>query len=249
MLKLGICPIPAGTYPIGDADLVHSRPPHTVQLAAFVISQHTISNAQFHAFVHTGGYHEARWWTDMGWRWRISKDAEQPAFSADPFFGAAQLPVVGVCWYEAVAFARWAAHHDGLAWRLPSEAEWEAAARFAAINPVAANINHAGLRQGRAWPSGTGNVGSGGLADLLGNVWEWTSTRWGHNWQTEDYPYPYRPDDGREVQEGSGARVMRGGSWFDAPSESVPAARARYLAGSRGSNIGFRLAYSPTNVP
>lgn len=81
-----------------------------------------------------------------------------------------------------------------------------------------------------------------GAEDLCGNVWEWTSSRWGRNWQTLDYRYPYHAGDGREDPTGSHARVIRGGSWFDLLREAHPANRGRYLPGSRGSNIGFRLA-------
>jgi formylglycine-generating enzyme required for sulfatase activity len=62
------------------------------------------------------------------------------------------------------------------------------------------------------------------------------------NWQDLQFAYPYRLEDGREQIEGSGARVMRGGSWFNPYPEALCAYRSRYLAGSRGSNIGFRVA-------
>lgn len=88
------------------------------------------------------------------------------------------------------------------------------------------------------------NISWCGASDLCGNVWEWCSTRWGRNWQTLEYEYPYKEGDGREFLDGSQARVMRGGSWFDPLTEVNPANRGRYLPGSRGSNIGFRLARS-----
>jgi formylglycine-generating enzyme required for sulfatase activity len=155
-------------------------------------------------------------------------------------------PVVGVCWYEAVAFARWLARESGEKWRLPSEAEWEAAARGAEDEaPRPRLYNTVEMRMGQPWPVTTeSNISWCGARDLCGNVWEWCNTRWGRNWQTLDYPYPYHAGDGREDLEGSHARVMRGGSWFDPLPEANPANRARYLPGSRGSNIGFRLARS-----
>jgi formylglycine-generating enzyme required for sulfatase activity len=79
------------------------------------------------------------------------------------------------------------------------------------------------------------------VLDLAGNVFEWTLSKWGRNWQELEYLYPYRADDGREDEEGSAARVIRGGSWFNSSVEAQISRRARFLPGSRGSNVGFRI--------
>jgi formylglycine-generating enzyme required for sulfatase activity len=215
-------------------------------LAAFAIGQTVVTNDQFAAFGDAGGYQDESLWSASGWRWRESKRITEPGFRDDPHFNHALQPVVGVCWYEAQAFARWLARVSGLPWRLPTEVEWEAAARGpegSGTLPRFINCLERGL--GRTWAAvGTGGVTWCGARDMQGNVWEWTHTRWGHNWQSLDYPYPYNAQDGREDAEGSQARVMRGGSWFDPLASAQPAFRARYLPGSRGSNIGFRLARS-----
>ncbi len=238
------CTVPAGIYPIGDDMLPFARPVHEVALNTFAIGQMAVTHEQFAEFVAAGGYHTKNVWTEMGWHWLRSKDEDHPAFWEDARFNHSLQPVVGVCWYEALAFARWLALESKIAWRLPTEAEWEAAAR----GPQSASpmiepqqINSVERDIGRPW-SALGNGGQGwcGAYDMLGNVWEWCSTRWGRNWQTLDYAYPYQADDGREDLDGSHARVMRGGSWFDPLPQ--PATRGRYLPGSRGSNIGFRLA-------
>ncbi len=245
MSEYPVCPVPAGDYLIGSQELPASRPPHTVRLAAFAIGQSAVTNAEYAVFMGDGGYTTRAYWTEMGWRWLESKAARAPGFWDDPRFHAPAQPVVGVCWYEALAFTRWLAAATGLPWRLPTEAEWEAAARGPDGDAPARPYNTAEQRQGRAWPSqpGRGAAWCGAL-DLCGNVWEWCSTRWGRNWQTLEYRYPYTPGDGREHLEGSHARVIRGGSWFDPLTEAQPANRGRYLPGSRGSNIGFRLARS-----
>lgn len=242
-----VCPVAAGDYPIGDKHLPYSRPPHTVTLSAFAIGLTPVTNGQFAHFIAAGGYQNARVWSEMGWRWQKHKDEHEPGFWNDPRFNHPLQPVIGVGWYEADAFARWLTLETGQPWRLPTEVEWEAAARGLdrqiTLNPAQINSAERGLD--RAWSAlGSGQVSWCGARDLCGNVWEWCSTRWGHNWQSLDYPYPYDPADGREDQTGSHARVIRGGSWFDPLAHAHPAHRGRYLPGSRGSNIGFRLAYS-----
>lgn len=242
MVTLATVTVAGGDYPIGSADLPDSRPEHTVRLTAFAIAKTTVTNAQFAAFVTAGGYQDMALWSEMGWRWQSHKQVTTPAFFDDPLFNGDDLPVVGICWYEAQAFAHWLSRETGQTWRLPTEAEWEAAARGHApvtFDPTSIHSAASGIAHPVA--ADIGQVSWCGALQMCGNVWEWCSSRWGRNWQTLDYPYPYDPTDGRENPSGSHARVMRGGSWFDAPGESHPANRARYLPGSRGSNIGFRL--------
>ncbi|NWG18596.1 MAG: SUMF1/EgtB/PvdO family nonheme iron enzyme [Chloroflexi bacterium] len=244
MIEIEVCEVPAGEYPIGDNTLSASRPAHVVHLEAFAIGLTPVTNTQFAAFVEAGGYDSPVYWGEMGWRWLRGQGARQPDFWHDRRFNAPDQPVVGVCWYEALAYTIWLGGVTGLPWRLPTEAEWEAAARGMdgdAPSPRLYNTAERGL--GRPWPvTKPSNRSWCGASDLCGNVWEWCSSRWGHNWQTMEYAYPYDAGDGRENLSGSFARVMRGGSWFDPLKEANPANRGRYLPGSRGSNIGFRLA-------
>jgi len=235
-------PIPAGTYRIGHEGDPISSPVHTVKLNAFHITLTTVGNAQFATFIAHGSYHKAAYWTDMGWRWLQSKNLTKPAFWQDYQFNHDRQPVVGISWYEAVAYCAWLRAETGDPWRLPTEVEWEAAAQHQNPHPLQKiNTTHSGIR--RTWDIlGRGQVSDWGAVDMLGNVWEWTSSRWGRNWQTLDYRYPYQVDDDREDISGSHARVMRGGSWFDAPDMATVHQRGRFLPGSRASNIGFRLA-------
>ncbi len=237
---ISLCHIPSGQYTIGSAHHPNASPPHIISLAAFGISRTTITNAQYALFMDDGGYEEPFYWTEMGWRWKQSKKTQSPYYWNDPAFNTPEQPIVGVTWYEAVAYARWLAQHSGLAWRLPTEAEWEAAARPPeGGEPIIGNVASAGPQ-----PADSGPETWCGARHMLGNVWEWCSSRWGRNWQTLAYPYPYQPNDGRENLEGSYARIIRGGSYYDPPQEAHPAVRGRYLPGSRASNIGFRLALS-----
>lgn len=231
--------INGGSKQIGATSLPLSRPIHTVKIQAFRLMIGTVTNQQYAQFVSAGGYRDATWWTAIAWRWRQSKKDLIPAFWHDPSFNQAKQPIIGISWYEATAFARWLSSESGHHWRLPTEIEWEVATQ----NKGTGNIHSAG--SGIPHPIdaiGTGYVSDNGLWNMRGNIWEWCSTAWGRNWQHLDYPYPYQANDGREDQETSFARVMRGGSWFDPIQEAHPCKRARFLPGSRASNIGFRLA-------
>ncbi|MFO7323603.1 MAG: SUMF1/EgtB/PvdO family nonheme iron enzyme [Chloroflexota bacterium] len=246
---IAVCRIPAGEYVIGDNAIGYSRPEHPVQIAAFAIGQTTVTNAQFLPFIEAGGYATQDLWSEMGWRWLRERTDERPAFLDDENFNAPDQPVVGVTWYEADAYTRWLARETGLAWRLPTEAEWEVAALGQdRIAPRPRNYNTVERRIGHPWPvTEAGNVSWCGAWDMCGNVWEWCSTRWGRNYESRDYLYPYTVEDGRENLSGSYARVIRGGSWYDPIEQANPANRARYLPGSRASNIGFRLARSESD--
>lgn len=236
--------IPAGVYPIGGEDFVFSRPAHFVPLSRFAIATYAVSNRDYAAFVADGGYQDHSLWGAAALRWKRSKPPQAPAFSNDPRFSHPDQPVVGVGWYEALAFARWYSRQTSEEWRLPSELEWEAAAR-GLHPPDSAGAHTAANTSGSPWPvTRIGHVSWCGAVNLCGNVWEWCSSRWGRSWQKLGYPYPYDAADGREDLSGSYARVMRGGSWFDPPQEAHPANRGRFLPGSRASNIGFRLARS-----
>lgn len=213
-------------------------------------------------------YWTAMGWKWM--RGRIGQEAV-PGFWREPRLNGARYPVVGVSWYEAAAFCNWLTGggkqenrgigegHAGtgkqIIYRLPSEAEWEYVAR----GPMTGSGNARNFPWGEKYERGRANTAEAGFGgttpvshfpagvslfgvwDMAGNVFEWTLSKWGSSWQEMEFAYPYRADDGREEIEGSGARVMRGGSWFNPYSEAVSAYRSRYLAGSRGSNIGFRV--------
>ena len=244
--------VPAGAVTLGHPTHPDASPQHPLELAAFHIGKYPVTNAEFAEFIAARGYAAERYWTAMGWRWLRSKPQTEPGFWRDARFNAARQPVVGVTWYEAAAFCAWLSEAQGREFRLPTEAEWERAARGtldARAFPwgdqwKTSRANTAELGLGRttpvdAFPSGTSPFG---VWDLAGNVSEWTLSKWGMNWQELEYGYPYRAGDGREGIEGSAARVLRGGSWFNPSIEAQVWRRARFLPGSRASNIGFRLA-------
>lgn len=250
--------IPGGTLIMGDPRLPNASPQHRQQLQPFALGKYPVTNAQFAEFIADGGYANPAYWTGMGWKWQQGRLATKgggaepaPGFWHEPRLNRASQPVVGVSWYEAVAFASWLSGREGGTFRLPTEAEWEYAARGANSTRIfpwgerfergRANTAEAGFDSTTPIKHFPAGVSPFGVWDMAGNVFEWTLSKWGANWQELQFPYPYRPRSECEDVGGSGARVMRGGSWFNPYPEAQCAYRSRYLAGSRGSNIGFRV--------
>lgn len=179
-----------------------------------------------------------------------------PEHWSDTRFNRPSQPVVGVCWHEARAYCCWLAAQSGRPFRLPSEAEWEAAARgregrrYAfgeAFDPAACNAVPAHVRR----PTPVGVFPSGdtpeGIADLTGNVWEWTASVWGPDAAAPAFGYPYRPGDGREdlAAPDESLRVARGGSWLNTPDLLLAAYRYPFHPGHRNDLYGFRVALGP----
>jgi gamma-glutamyl hercynylcysteine S-oxide synthase len=214
----------------------NERPAHRVDLAGFWIDRTPVTNAQYIAFIEAGGYQDPRHWTDAGWTWRQESGKEAPGFwkreGSSWVIGRygryvpveLDEPVQHVCWFEADAFARWAGK------RLPTEGEWEKAASWgppggSGSSPSAwrkrrfpwgdddpthdhANVDqrHFGPAPVGAYPAG---VSAYGCHQMIGDVWEWTSSDFqpypGYEW------FPYR--EYSEVFFGTDYKVLRGGSW------------------------------------
>ncbi|MEV4287810.1 ergothioneine biosynthesis protein EgtB [Nonomuraea bangladeshensis] len=229
--------VPAGEFLMGTDSLPwaydNERPAHRVDLPAYWIDRLPVGNAAYAAFIEDGGYHDARWWTPEGWRWRQENGVFGPLFWTREGgtwwrtrFGRTEPvpmdePVQHVCWYEADAYARWAGK------RLPTEAEWEKACGWDAAagrarpypwgeqdpTPELANLGHRAARPAPlgAYPGGASPYGA---EQMVGDVWEWTATWF------DGYPgfraFPYR--EYSEVFFGREYRVLRGGSWAADPA-------------------------------
>lgn len=228
--------IPDGDSTMGsDEGRSNQAPAHKVYVAAFYIDRYPVTNEEYKRFVDATGHpvpcYNVEWAEPFEYNWDLEKRI--------PPAGREKHPVVLVSWEDARAYAAWAGK------RLPTEAEWARAARGS---------------DGRRWPwgnefiegrcntkesdtHGTTPVGQyspdgdspWGVGDMVGNVWEWTSSLF--------RPFPYDANDGRESQEAPGWRVLRGGSWRNDLDLARCSAR---LDGDFlfFNNVGFRCVVS-----
>ena len=217
--------IPAGSFTMGsDKADPEDKPAHPVDLPAFKIDKFEVTNADFAVFAQEMGYKTFA--EQKGYRsWRDEAGE-----------GKANHPVVIVTWDDAVAYCQW------LGKRLPTEAEWEKAARgedgrsFPWGNdwdPAKANVKETGLRGTVA----VGSFGAGaspyGVEDITGNVWEWTA-----DWY-QPYPGNTTPDN----YYGEKLRVTRGGGWFDLEPQCTTFNRnAADPQKTANDDLGFRCA-------
>jgi iron(II)-dependent oxidoreductase len=208
---LGDAKIPAGTYRIGstpDDGFVfdNEKWAHDVHLDEFEIARTPVTNAQFRVFVDDGGYANRKWWSDDGWAWRTQARAEQPVYWKDGmrrhFDRLVPLrddePVVHVNLHEARAYCKWAGR------RLPTEPEWEVAAAGA---PIRGNLDGAYGDVCDVWLFEDAES-IYGCRQMIGNVWEWTQSRF--------EPYPgFAPDPYKEYSAPwfGNHYVLRGGAW------------------------------------
>ncbi|MCP3961682.1 MAG: SUMF1/EgtB/PvdO family nonheme iron enzyme [bacterium] len=196
----------------------------------------------------------------------------RPWYWHHPRFSRPSRPVVGVSWYEAQAFAAWLEARSsggvpmlqggesppaGYGVRLPSEAEWEKAARGAdgrrwpwGEEPSSDRASTMERELGEPSSVGLFLTGAGpfGALDQAGNVWEWTRTLWSRDrMDRPDFGYPYDPGDGREALAGSAPRILRGGSWANESRHARCASRFRNIAVNYIDDVGFRVVLSLAN--
>lgn len=175
----------------------------------------------------------------------------QPEFWENGRFNHPARPVVGITWFEACAYCAWLSAQTGHVYSLPTEAQWEAAARglqgrvYAYGNTYeAAHCNTFETHIRRTTPVGVfpGGCTPEGIADLSGNVWEWTTTLWGEELNQPTFRYPYNASDGREdPTNGTARRVVRGGSWDPSRVSARAASRFYDNPDFRLVNLGFRV--------
>jgi iron(II)-dependent oxidoreductase len=227
--------VPAGRYAIGSDDhepYDNEHPQHEVELDAFRIDRFPATNGDFLRFIEDGGYTRQELWGADGWEWILTFGTEAPEYwvrGADGWtvnrFGVTvpvdpDLPVCHVSWFEAEAFATWAGK------RLPTEQEWEVAAGWDEAearvrrhpwgdSPPTTSL--ANLDQWLFGPAPVGAYPDGaspfGCEQMLGDVWEWTSSGF--------HPYPgFQAFPYGEYSEpffGGPFKVLRGGSWATRP--------------------------------
>ncbi len=215
--------IPAGPFLMGSSDDDEQadsdeKPQHRLELPTYWIGKTPVTNAQFRPFVAGDGYTNRDYWTAAGWQWREQEKIIRPRYWDDTQWNGDDYPVVGISWYEAVAYCRWLSAQTGHDLRLPTEAEWEKAARGpeGRIWPwgntwEAGRCNSREAGEQRTTPVGSYPDGAGpyGVLDMAGNVWEWCATTW-----RKRYPYQVEDEWTDAYLAGNNGRVRRGGSWI-----------------------------------
>jgi formylglycine-generating enzyme required for sulfatase activity len=242
-LGLETVPVPAGPFLMGSDRRKdqHETPQHVCVLPTFQIGRYPVTNRQYSAFIEATGREPPAVWY-------------QGRFDPE----LADHPVVSVSWHEAQAYVAWLREQTGRPYRLPTEAEWEKAARgddgrlwpWGTIwDPARVNCKQAGPGEttpvGEYSPQGDSPYG---CADMAGNVLEWTQTLWGRDWERPDFVYPYDPGDGREALDVTRRvfRVLRGGSCFSHAVFVRCTCRYWDWADSRDAYVGFRVAMDST---
>ena len=255
--------IPAGRFTMGSPASEHGRfdaegPQHFVSVRSFALGKYHVTEEEFLTFLRETGYQPKPCdrLLDMSWRSPRPGLAYSPGSADSP-----RQPAVCVSWYDAQTYVAWlndkvrswvlpSTGGDGR-YRLPSEAEWEYAARAGtttarwwgdSIGVGNANCHGCGSKWDNKLIAPAGSFGPNpfGLYDILGNVWQWTNDCWNEN-------YAGAPKDGSTWTAGNcGKRVMRGGSWSNSPVFVRSATRSSGDAGGQdfdyASYVGFRVA-------
>jgi len=232
--------VPAGEFTMGsegkarDEDR-HERPIHKNETDAFYIDRHETTAAQYAAFLNAEGKTQ-----DAAGHAFLGRDRyaviQKVTGKWRPKKGKDRFPAVNVTWYGAAAYAAWAGK------RLPTEAEWEKAARGTDGRkyPWGNEPDRSRLRFGQdnVGPVATRPEGASpyGCLDMAGNAWEWTSSCF--------HAYPYKPTDGHETADSPDRRVARGGSWTGEPHIFTTTYRFRPFPDFAHRYLGFRCAKS-----
>jgi iron(II)-dependent oxidoreductase len=253
--------VPGGRFQAGATAATgaydNERLAHWVDLPEFWIDTAPVTVGEWLAFMEDGGYERREAWSRQGWEWRTAERCDHPLGWRrgeegwlDVQFGHVEplvltRPVQHVSWYEADAFARWAGK------RLPTEHEWEKAAawdpelRIARVwpwgdAPPATDLANLGARTYAPAPVGAYPRGRSfyGCHQMIGDVWEWTSSEFLPYPGFAAFPYP----EYSEVHFGKGYRVLRGGSWATAPIVARNSFRNWDLPERRQIFAGLRCA-------
>jgi formylglycine-generating enzyme required for sulfatase activity len=232
-----LCDVPSGEFLMGS-DPAHDRktqdaekPQHWVTLAAYAMARYPVTVAEYACYMRSGHAEPKSSFNPLTWQ------QQRERFDH---------PVVNVTWHDARSYAAWLSKIIGMLWRLPTEAEWEKAARWDPLTRTAriypwgdtfgqtrANTFEGGMKTTTPVDSYSNGASPCGAQDMAGNVWEWINSLY--------KPYPYSQDDGRESQDSTERRVLRGGSWSGIARNARAAYRLYDRPVDTNNGIGFRV--------
>ncbi len=238
--------IPAGKVTLVEGGYV-PKGGQVFDVPNFVIAKYPTTNTQFAKFIEAGGYHEKKWWTDAGWQFKEDERRGEPRFWQERKWNQADHPVVGVSWYEAVAFCKWLSEFTGEKIVLPTEQQWQRAAQgddnriYLWGNKWDCHWcnNSVPLCRSYSTISVTHYEGKGdspfNVVNMSGNVWEWCLTKF---------------ETGGSELNGEDIRIVRGGSWDNELVEDFyTTRRSSFSSNSWGNFAGFRIVLNAKKVP
>jgi len=242
--------IPAGRVTLenlwddGDTYIGKKGQSKAVDVSAFEIAKYPITNAQFAKFIEAGGYNNQTWWTESGWAQRETNGWTEPRYWGDKKWNGAEQPVVGVSWYEAIAFCLWLSDVSGEQIMLPTEQQWQRAAQGDdgrtypwgnEFDKHRCNTDESGISKTTPVTQYAGKGDSPfGVVDISGNVWEWCLTEY---------------FTGSVYINNSLPRVLRGGSWGSYAGVARAAFRSLDDPSYRDYGIGFRVVCRQPPAP
>jgi formylglycine-generating enzyme required for sulfatase activity len=237
--------VESGTFLMGSNEQKDEQPIHEVNVPAFHIGRYPIMVQQYLAFVAATNSHAPEW-LEEGSQYHIETGTDGYYKKIEAALTNDQHPIVGVSWQGATAFCEWLSQETEHTYRLPSEAEWEYAARggrhslgflYAGSNKLKEVGWYNKNSHGETKPVGLKLPNELGLYDMSGNVWEWCADVWHDS-------YENAPKDGSAWLKGADKdiRLLRGGSWLNSSDICRVSFRGGYSAGNRDDNIGFRVA-------
>jgi formylglycine-generating enzyme required for sulfatase activity len=240
-------PVTGGTYDMGSNDLDNEKPVHLVLLADFEIGKYPVTIGEYLGFCHETNKNYPEW-LEKGSQYHLETGSDNHYKREGIGREYEHHPIVGVSWDDATAYCQWLSRKTGKKYRLPTEAEWEFAARGGILSKSflyagSNDLNEVGwyLDNSDSKPQRVGQKKSNelGLYDMSGNVWEWCNDWYGaYKASKKSVLNPQGPDKGS-------LRVLRGGSWNDDALYCRVSYRRYTSPEFRSDNLGFRLVSSP----
>ena len=239
----GTIEVTGGVFERGSLLSPDEQPVSKVQMSTFLIDRSPVTNRMFRAFMEAGGYQNPVYWTPMGWAYIQENAITQPTYWDDPVWNGPDVPVTGVCWWEALAYARF------IGKTLPTEAQWEYACRGAdrrtypwgEDEPTLEYANYAPMcepvdRRPTTPEEYPKNVSPFGCVDMVGNFAEWCLDNYSPSYEYEGADRP----DPLYFKAEEAEHVVRGGCGLHSEDYLRCTSRDYYPPGVRDNLIGFR---------